>query len=165
MKRSAGVLLYRRSGAALEVLLIHPGGPYWLRKDRGAWQLPKGEIGPDEEPEETARREVAEELGVALDGALQPLGEIRQTGGKWVTAYAIEQDFDPETLRSNEFEMEWPPRSGEARALPRGSGGAMADARRRAHGHARKPAAAARPAGGRVAPKRVIAACAAGRLP
>jgi predicted NUDIX family NTP pyrophosphohydrolase len=132
VKRSAGVLLYRRSGAALEVLLIHPGGPYWLRKDRGAWQLPKGEIGVGEEPEETARREVAEELGVALVGALQPLGEIRQTGGKWVTAYAIEQDFDPETLRSNEFEMEWPPRSGKRERFPEVSAArwlTLADAR------------------------------------
>ena len=132
MKRSAGVLLYRRPDAGLEVLLIHPGGPYWLRKDRGAWQLPKGEIGAGEEPEQTARREVAEELGVALVGALQPLGEIRQTGGKWVTAYAIEQDFDPETLRSNEFEMEWPPGSGKRERFPEVSAArwlTLADAR------------------------------------
>ena len=118
MKRSAGVLLYRRAGAALEVLLVHPGGPYWFRKDRGAWQLPKGEIGPDEEPEAAARREVAEELGVVLDGALQPLGEIRQTGGKWVSAYATEHDLDPSAIRSNEFELEWPPRSGKLQRFP-----------------------------------------------
>lgn len=118
MKRSAGVLLYRRTVAELEVLLIHPGGPYWLRKDRGAWQIPKGEIGPGEEPEATARREVAEELGVELAGVLQPLGEIRQAGGKWVAAYALERDLDAGAIRSNEFEMEWPPRSGEMRRFP-----------------------------------------------
>ncbi|HEU4651424.1 MAG TPA: NUDIX domain-containing protein [Croceibacterium sp.] len=118
MKRSAGVLLYRRNGPALEVLLVHPGGPYWMRKDRGAWQMPKGEIGPDEAPEAAARREVAEELGVALAGPLQPLGEVRQAGGKWVTAYAIEQDLDPAAIRSNEFEMEWPPRRGRLQRFP-----------------------------------------------
>ena len=118
MKRSAGVLLYRRTGGTLEVLLIHPGGPYWLRKDRGAWQIPKGELGDGEEPEATARREAHEELGVVLTGALQPLGEIRQAGGKWVTAYAVEQDLDPDAVTSNEFEMEWPPRSGRMQRFP-----------------------------------------------
>ena len=118
MKRSAGVLLYRRAGAGIEVLLIHPGGPYWTRKDRGAWQMPKGEIDRDEEPEAAARREVAEELGVELTGTLHQLGEIRQAGGKLVTGYAAEQDFDPATLRSNLFEMEWPPGSGELRRFP-----------------------------------------------
>ena len=118
MKRSAGVLLYRRSGGELQVLLIHPGGPYWLRKDRGAWQLPKGELATDEDPEATARREVEEELGASLDGPLQPLGEIRQAGGKRVTAYAIEHDLDPAAIRSNEFEMEWPPRSGKLQRFP-----------------------------------------------
>ncbi len=118
MKRSAGMLLHRRTGTELEVLLIHPGGPYWLRKDAGAWQIPKGEIGPDEDPEAAARREVAEELGIELDGPLQPLGEIRQAGGKWVTAYAIERDLDPAAIASNEFEMEWPPRSGTMRRFP-----------------------------------------------
>lgn len=118
MKRSAGVLLYRRTGAELEVLLAHPGGPYWLRKDRGAWQIPKGEIGPSEEPEATARREAGEELGVTLTGPLQPLGDIRQAGGKHVTAYAIEQDLDTEGIVSNEFEMEWPPKSGRRARFP-----------------------------------------------
>jgi predicted NUDIX family NTP pyrophosphohydrolase len=118
VKRSAGVLLYRRTGAEPEVLLIHPGGPYWLRKDRGAWQIPKGELGPDEAPETTARREVEEELGVRLEGALEPLGEIRQAGGKWVTAYAIERDLDPAIIVSNEFEMEWPPKSGKLQRFP-----------------------------------------------
>ena len=118
MKHSAGVLLYRRTGGRIEVLLVHPGGPYWQRKDRGAWQIPKGEVAPGEAPAEAARREVAEELGVALAGELRPLGEIRQTGGKWVSAYAIEHDLDPAAIRSNEFEMEWPPHSGERRRFP-----------------------------------------------
>ena len=118
MKRSAGVLLYRRTGPELEVLLIHPGGPYWLRKDRGAWQIPKGELGPGEDPEAAARREVEEELGVRLVGPLQPLGEIRQAGGKRVTAYAKNHDLDPAAIRSNEFEMEWPPRSGKLERFP-----------------------------------------------
>jgi predicted NUDIX family NTP pyrophosphohydrolase len=118
VKRSAGVLLYRRTGAELEVLLAHPGGPYWLRKDRGAWQIPKGEIGEGEAPETTARREAEEELGVRLTGALEPLGEIRQAGGKWVTAYAVEQDLDPDAVSSNEFEMEWPPKSGKLQRFP-----------------------------------------------
>ena len=118
MKRSAGVLFYRRTGGALEVLLIHPGGPYWLRKDRGAWQIPKGELGPDEEPEAAARREAAEELGVTISAELLALGEIRQAGGKRVTAYAAEQDLDPDAIVSNEFEMEWPPRSGKRARFP-----------------------------------------------
>ena len=110
--------MYRRLGSAPEVLLIHPGGPYWLRKDRGAWQIPKGELGADEAPEATARREVEEELGVRLEGPLEPLGEIRQAGGKWVTAYAIERDLDAATIVSNEFEMEWPPKSGKLQRFP-----------------------------------------------
>jgi len=118
VKRSAGVLLYRRTGAELEVLLAHPGGPYWLRKDQGAWQIPKGEIGPGEEPEATARREAEEELGVKLTGTLQPLGEVQQAGGKLVTAYAVEQDVDTAAIVSNEFEMEWPPKSGRRARFP-----------------------------------------------
>ena len=118
MKRSAGVLLYRRTGGELEVLLIHPGGPYWLRKDAGAWQIPKGEVGEGEELEATARREAAEELGVRLEGAFRPLGEIRQAGGKRVTAFAIEHDLDATAIESNEFEMEWPPKSGRFERFP-----------------------------------------------
>lgn len=105
-------------GAELEVLLIHPGGPYWLRKDRGAWQIPKGEMDAGEEPEATARREAEEELGITLEGPLRPLGEIRQAGGKWVTAFAIEHDLDPAAIRSNEFETEWPPGSGKLERFP-----------------------------------------------
>lgn len=98
--------------------MIHPGGPYWLRKDRGAWQIPKGEYLADEAPEAAARREAEEELGVRLTGPLRPLGEIRQAGGKHVTAFAVEQDFDTSAIVSNEFEMEWPPRSGRFESFP-----------------------------------------------
>ncbi|MBO0750301.1 MAG: NUDIX domain-containing protein [Porphyrobacter sp.] len=115
--RSAGVLLYRLA-PAFEVLLVHPGGPYWRRKDRGAWQIPKGLIDPDEEPGAAARREAAEEIGLVIEAPLRPLGEIRQAGGKRVTAFAAEQDFDPAGLVSNTFELEWPPNSGKTTAFP-----------------------------------------------
>lgn len=115
--RSAGVLLYRLA-PALEVLLVHPGGPYWRRKDRGAWQISKGAIDPAEEPEAAARREAAEEIGVRLAGELLPLGEVRQAGGKQVVAFAARQDFDPAQLVSNSFELEWPPRSARMVAFP-----------------------------------------------
>lgn len=100
------------------MLLVLPGGPYWAHRDLGAWQMPKGEIAPGEDPEAAARREVEEELGLALDGALALLGEIRQSGGKRVTAFAIEHDLDPAAIRSNLFEMEWPPRSGKLGSFP-----------------------------------------------
>jgi predicted NUDIX family NTP pyrophosphohydrolase len=112
------VLLYRRTGAELEVLLVHPGGPYWLRKDVGAWQIPKGVPEPDEDPAATARREAEEELGAKLEGPLEPLGEIRQKGGKLVTAFALEHDLDAAAIRSNEFLMEWPPKSGRMQSFP-----------------------------------------------
>ena len=115
--RSAGVLLYRLN-PELQVLLVHPGGPYWRRRDRGAWQIPKGAIGPDEDAEEAARRETAEEIGLDLQGELLPLGDIRQAGGKWVTAFAAMRDFHPAKLSSNSFEMEWPPRSGKTATFP-----------------------------------------------
>jgi predicted NUDIX family NTP pyrophosphohydrolase len=115
--RSAGVLIYRL-GPGIEVLLVHPGGPYWRRRDRGAWQIPKGAIDPGEEPEAAARREVAEEIGLELAVDLVPLGEIRQAGGKRVIAFAAEQDFDPAALTSNTFELEWPPKSGTTVAFP-----------------------------------------------
>ena len=114
---SAGVLLYRLT-PEIEVLLVHPGGPYWRRKDRGAWQIPKGMIGAGETAEDAARREAEEEIGLGLDGELLPLGEIRQSGGKRVTAFAVAQDFDPTTLVSNTFELEWPPASGKTAAFP-----------------------------------------------
>jgi predicted NUDIX family NTP pyrophosphohydrolase len=117
MKRSAGVLIYRRKGE-LEVLLVHPGGPYWRNRDVGAWQIPKGGIDADEEPEAAARREVEEELGLVLTAPLQLLGEIRQAGGKYVVAYAAEQDFDVGQLVSIPFELEWPPKSGRIGTYP-----------------------------------------------
>lgn len=116
--RSAGVLLYRRGPAGLEVLLVHPGGPFWAKKDEGAWQLPKGGVDPGEDAEAAARREFAEELGTAPQGDLRPLGSIRQSGGKIVEAFALEGDLDPEAIVSVSFEIEWPPRSGTRQSFP-----------------------------------------------
>lgn len=116
--RSAGILLYRRRDGKLELLLAHPGGPYWRNRDEGAWTLPKGEIRQGEGPLEAARREFAEELGVEAGGAALPLGEVRQRGGKRVSAWAVAGDLDPEGIRSNTFTLEWPPRSGRCREFP-----------------------------------------------
>jgi len=116
---SAGILAYRRVSHSVEVLLVHPGGPYWRNKDDGAWSIPKGEIGTSEDPEQTARREFAEELGPAASiGRLQALGEIRQRGGKRVIAFCGETDFDTSSLSSNTFEIEWPPKSGRLQSFP-----------------------------------------------
>jgi predicted NUDIX family NTP pyrophosphohydrolase len=116
--RSAGILLYRRHAGAIEVLLVHPGGPFWRKKDLGAWSIPKGEYAHGEEPLTVARREFEEETGASLSGDFLPLGEITQRGGKIVTAFALEADLDPKALRSNVFEIEWPPRSGRRQAFP-----------------------------------------------
>jgi predicted NUDIX family NTP pyrophosphohydrolase len=118
MTTSAGLLLFRRPAGELQVLLAHPGGPFWTRKDDGAWMLPKGELMPGEEPLAAARREFAEETGHAPEGDFIALGEVRQAGGKRVLAWAVEGAFDPAHLRSNTFEMEWPPRSGRLQAFP-----------------------------------------------
>ena len=116
---SAGILLFRRGAGGIEVLLVHPGGPFWARKDAGAWSLPKGEIDDGEEPLAGARREYREELGhEAPDGPVVELGEIRQRGGKRVVAFAVEGNFDPAQLRPGTFELEWPPRSGRRQAFP-----------------------------------------------
>ena len=115
---SAGILLYRRKERELRVLLVHFGGPYWQRKDLGAWSIPKGELSAGEAPEAAARREFAEELGAEATGPLQPLGEIRQRGGKYVKAFALEGDFDVNNLRSNRFSLEWPPHSGAVKSFP-----------------------------------------------
>lgn len=115
---SAGILMYRRAGPQLEILLVHPGGPYWRRKDLGAWSIPKGEIEAGEDAELAARREFAEETGIAVTTPLQPLGEIRQRGGKRVVAFAIEGDVDARSISSNSFEIEWPPRSGRMQSFP-----------------------------------------------
>jgi len=116
--RSAGVLPYKLGKNGLAVLLVHPGGPYWRRKDKGAWQIPKGMIEEGEDPEAAARREAEEELGVRLTSALQPLGELRQAGGKRVEAFAVEQEIDTAAVTSISFEMEWPPRSGRMQSFP-----------------------------------------------
>ncbi|APR53969.1 NUDIX domain-containing protein [Sphingomonas koreensis] len=116
--QSAGVLLYRLTDTGLEVLLVHPGGPFWRNKQIGAWQLPKGLIEAGEAPETAARREVEEELGIAISGTLLPLGSIRQAGGKIVHAFACEGTFDPADLRSQTFDLEWPPRSGRQMRFP-----------------------------------------------
>jgi predicted NUDIX family NTP pyrophosphohydrolase len=110
--------MYRNAGAALEVLLVHPGGPYWRKKDEGAWSIPKGEMDEGEDAEVAARREFIEETGVALSGPLEPLGEIRQRGGKRVIAFAVEGDIDVQTIRSNTFEIEWPPKGGRMQSFP-----------------------------------------------
>ena len=118
-KRSAGFLIHRRIGEQREVLLVHPGGPVWAKRDAGAWSIPKGEIELDEEPLAVARREFTEELGLAPPaGEVVELGEIRQAGGKLVVAWAIEGTVDVTHIVSNQFEMEWPPRSGRTAEYP-----------------------------------------------
>ena len=117
-RRSAGILLHRQGACGLEVLLVHPGGPFWRRRDVGAWQMPKGEIEADENPEAAARREVAEELGVAVTGALLLLGEVRQDGGKDVVAYATAMDLAVGEIVSNVIEIEWPRGSGHRVEVP-----------------------------------------------
>src|SRR5262245_4891272 len=115
---SAGILLYRRSAHGVEVLLVHPGGPFWARRDLGAWSIPKGEYGTDENPQSAARREFAEELGIEFAGELRPLGEVKQKAGKRVVGFAASGDLDASAVRSNSFEMEWPPRSGRMQSFP-----------------------------------------------
>lgn len=116
MRESAGILLFRRRDA-LEVLLVHPGGPFWARRDQGAWSIPKGEF-EGEDPLAAARREFEEELGVPVVGDFFSLAPLRQRGGKLVHAWAVRGDFDPALLRSNTFTMEWPPRSGRQATFP-----------------------------------------------
>jgi predicted NUDIX family NTP pyrophosphohydrolase len=117
--RSAGILLYRRRGGGPEVLLVHPGGPLWARRDAGAWSIPKGEHGFDEDPQACARREFEEETGTALPPRdLADLGTVQLKGGKLVAAWAAEGDLDPQAIRSNAFQLEWPPRSGRMQAFP-----------------------------------------------
>jgi predicted NUDIX family NTP pyrophosphohydrolase len=110
--------MYRGAGDALRLLLVHPGGPFWARKDAGAWSIPKGEYDDGEEPLEVAKREFAEELGRAADGEAWPLGDVVQPSRKVVTAWAVEGDFDVTALSSNTFEIEWPPKSGRRQVFP-----------------------------------------------
>jgi predicted NUDIX family NTP pyrophosphohydrolase len=133
-KTSAGLLLYRRRGDRLEVLLVHPGGPFWARKDEGAWSIPKGELMGGEDPLMAARREVEEETGLVPDGTFVALTPLRQAGGKIVYAFALEGDCDPAAIRSNSFTIEWPPRSGKRREFPevdRAAWFPLAEARRK----------------------------------
>ena len=118
-RRSAGIVLYREAAAGLEVLLVHPGGPFWARKDAGAWSIPKGEYEPDDDPLTAARREFEEELGSAPpDAEPLDLGEVRQKSGKLVRAWALAGDLDATAAFSNTFTVEWPPRSGQMREFP-----------------------------------------------
>jgi predicted NUDIX family NTP pyrophosphohydrolase len=117
-RQSAGLLLYRRNGDGVEVLLGHPGGPFWRNKDLGSWSIPKGLIAEGEKPLAAARREFTEETGHRPRGKSLPLGEARQPGGKRVQAWAVEGDWDAASLKSNMFEMEWPPRSGRRHSFP-----------------------------------------------
>jgi predicted NUDIX family NTP pyrophosphohydrolase len=119
MKQSAGILLYRKRGKILEVLLAHPGGPFWKNKDAGAWTIPKGEIAEGEETKAAAIRETREELGIDLTGReLIALDSVKLKSGKVIHAFAVEMDLDLDTFRSNEFELEWPPRSGKRQTFP-----------------------------------------------
>ena len=117
-ERSAGILLYRRRAGALELLLVHPGGPFWRNKDDGAWMIPKGLIGEGEDALACALREFEEELGKKPAGTPVPLCTIRQKGGKWVEAFALEGDLDANAIVSNSFPLEWPPRSGRIQSFP-----------------------------------------------
>jgi predicted NUDIX family NTP pyrophosphohydrolase len=117
-KKTAGVLLYRLRNSALEVFLVHPGGPFWAKKDLGAWSIPKGEFADDEEPLNAAKREFQEETGFSIDGHFMPLAPRKQRSGKLVYAWALEGDCDAEAIKSNLFSIEWPPRSGNRREYP-----------------------------------------------
>lgn len=117
-KKSAGIVVYRRGRNGLEFLLVHPGGPYWERREHGAWSVPKGEYEAGEDAFGVACRELEEETGMRPAGDFIPLSPVRQRGGKVVTAWAVEGDFDPRRLRSNTFTMEWPPGSGRLREFP-----------------------------------------------
>jgi predicted NUDIX family NTP pyrophosphohydrolase len=131
-KRSAGLLMYRRSNGYLEVFLIHPGGPHWAKKDKGAWAIPKGEYEKGGEPLVAAKREFQEETGFTAEGKFLELGSIQQKSGKIVTAWAFEGDCDPANLASNTCQIEWPPRSGRSIEIPevdQGQWFAMTEAR------------------------------------
>jgi predicted NUDIX family NTP pyrophosphohydrolase len=117
-KLGAGVLLYRYRNGRLEVFLVHPGGPFWAKKDLAAWSIPKGEYDAGEKPEDAAKREFQEETGFAIPGVMRELGVVKQAGGKIVSAWCCEGDCDPADLISNTFEMEWPPHSGRKSEFP-----------------------------------------------
>jgi predicted NUDIX family NTP pyrophosphohydrolase len=118
MTTSAGILMFRDTPAGREVLLVHPGGPFWAKKDDGVWSIPKGEFTDGEDPLAAARREFEEELGVAVEGELAGLDPLKQKGGKVVYAWAVRGDLDVSALKSNLFEIEWPPKSGRKQSFP-----------------------------------------------
>jgi predicted NUDIX family NTP pyrophosphohydrolase len=124
MKLSAAILLFRQKNSFVEVFLVHPGGPFWTKKDAGAWSLPKGEYLEEEEPLAAAKRELKEETSLSVDGEFLPLGELQQSSGKRVTAWALEYDLDPTQIKSNSFTLEWPPKSGERQEFPEVDAGA-----------------------------------------
>ena len=131
-KRSAGLILYRRRTSGIEVFLVHPGGPFWAKKDLASWSIPKGEYAEGEDPIAAAKREFHEETGFSADGSFTSLGELKQPGGKIVSAWGMEGDCDPAQLRSNTFQLEWPPRSGRKIEVPevdRGEWFSIAEAR------------------------------------
>jgi predicted NUDIX family NTP pyrophosphohydrolase len=117
MKKSAGLLLYRKKAGAIEVLLVHPGGPFWKNKDAGAWSIPKGEF-TNEDPLLAAKREFEEETGMAVDGDFLELSPLKQKSGKLVMAWALQKNIDASKIKSNEFDMEWPPKSGTTIRIP-----------------------------------------------
>jgi predicted NUDIX family NTP pyrophosphohydrolase len=118
MKRSAALLVFRKAPDGIQVFLVHPGGPFWAKKDLGAWSIPKGEFGDDEDSLAAARREFFEEVGQTIDGTFIALTPVKQRGGKVVHAWAVEGEVDTAAVKSNEFEMEWPPRSGRTARFP-----------------------------------------------
>ncbi len=117
-KKSAGILMYRRNDNGLQVLLVHPGGPFWAGKDSGAWGIPKGEFESDEDPLDAAKRELMEETGFSVEGDFVRLDPVRQPSGKIIHAFAVEKDYDPSNFKSNTFTMEWPRGSGKTREFP-----------------------------------------------
>jgi len=134
--KSAGILVYRRRPTGLEVFLVHPGGPFWAKKDQGAWSIPKGEFGDAENPLDAARREFTEETGQTIDGEFMTLTPSKQPSRKIVHGFAVEGDVEADNIVSNEFELEWPPRSGVTQRFPeidRGAWFAIAEAKKRVH--------------------------------
>lgn len=127
MKKSAGILLFRNKEKGIEIFLVHPGGPFWQKKDDGAWSIPKGEMDEDEDALAAAKREFEEETGIACHGNFIRLEPVKQKSGKVVIAWALEMDIDPSAIKSNIFSMEWPPKSGQRKDFPEVDRGAWFD--------------------------------------
>jgi predicted NUDIX family NTP pyrophosphohydrolase len=126
-ERSAGILVFRRKASGIQVFLAHMGGPFWARKDDGAWTIPKGLYDGDEDPLAAAKREFEEETGITIDGSFLELGTFKQASGKIISAWAVEGDFDAASIKSNVFELEWPPKSGKRQLFPEIDRGAWFD--------------------------------------